>query len=579
MKTIQRFRSKFNEPRTDKIFQVFAYVLLAFVVLKQIRDLKIPYVVPDEFGYWSAASYFSGYDWSSASNLNPYYAFGYGMVLAWILKLFRGVYAYKAAIVLNAFILCAMYTLLKKICDKFWGKSLWNSIVSLGVCLYTFNIVYAQLVLCELLLELLFFASIFFFLEIEKDAAWKGCIGFSVTVSFLYWIHMRSLGILAAGCLCLLLLRVGHKISNRKLACSLLIILIMCFISVLIKKDMSQFLYGQSALATINDFEGQAAKLRSLKAFRGIMDFLAELTGQLWYLCSTTFLLLFYAVVYLFKDIMKKVLEKQTDKKYGLCEVYLLLSFFTTLAISVVATMQSRRTDALVYGRYIEFVILPILVFGIFSIIHGEFKMKTVSFITGIYLLFAILVDYIYQIRTYSDIVYPTVIGIFKFIWQHFDNFVFPCTLFTIVAEVLFIVLCYKKAKLYNTVLAVILLCAIWLSHTNGFVENGILVHQHTIRVDEISSVIEDSNKEVPVYYLYDAEDSLLTANRIFMLQFLLKDIKIQCIQIEDINTIKETDYYVVVNNASKCKGKIEENYFKIAEGNPLVLYFSQAFP
>ena len=579
MKKKHIFTKEFDERRIDNLFQIAAYAILAFAALKRIDALKVPYVVPDEFGYWSAASYFSGYDWSSASNLNPYYAFGYGMVLAWILKLFRGVYAYKAAIVLNAVILCAMFVLLKKICDKLWGKSLWNSIVSLGVCLYTFNIVYAQLALCELLLQMGFFASIFFLLEIQEKAAWKSCIGYSVTFSMLYWIHMRSLGTLAAGCLCLLLLRAEHKISNGKLAGSLAIVLTMCLISVVIKKNMSQFLYGESALATINDFAGQAGKLRSLKAFRGMADFLAELTGQLWYLCSTTFLLLFFAVIYLIKDIVQRFLKRKNEKDFGIFQIYLLLSFFMTLAISVVGTMQSRRTDALVYGRYIEFVILPVLVFGIFSIIHGEIRIKTISFITAVYLFLAILVNYIYQIRNYSGIVYPTVTGIYNFIWENYDNFVFPCTVFTITVEVLFIILCYKKRKLYQTVLALILVCTIWLSHANGFIENGVLVHQNIIQVDKIASVIEENDEEAPVYYLYDKEDSLLTANRIFMLQFLLKDIKIQCIQAEDMKAIEGKDYYVIVNNASKCAEKIEETYYKIAEGNPLILYSSWNHP
>ena len=76
MKKKHIFTKEFDERRIDNLFQITAYAILAFAALKRIGALKVPYVVPDEFGYWSAASYFSGYDWSSASNLNPYYAFG-----------------------------------------------------------------------------------------------------------------------------------------------------------------------------------------------------------------------------------------------------------------------------------------------------------------------------------------------------------------------------------------------------------------------------------------------------------------------------------------------------------------------
>ena len=62
---------------------------------------------PDEFGYWASAAKVIGYEWSEVASLGSYYSFGYSLLLAPLLKLFReGIAAYRAAIAVNMILMC-----------------------------------------------------------------------------------------------------------------------------------------------------------------------------------------------------------------------------------------------------------------------------------------------------------------------------------------------------------------------------------------------------------------------------------------------------------------------------------------
>ena len=92
-----------------------------FYSIKNIEQLSIPYIIDDEFGYWSVGAWLAGYDWSGVTQWCGYYSYGYGFVLAIFIKAFNNMeIAYKCAICFNVALLLAIFFIVKTLVRKYY---------------------------------------------------------------------------------------------------------------------------------------------------------------------------------------------------------------------------------------------------------------------------------------------------------------------------------------------------------------------------------------------------------------------------------------------------------------------------
>ena len=105
------------------LLKLILVVLIALISLIDMKDIMTIHIATDEFGYWTAAADFVGFDWSECASLNTYYSFGYGLVLAPLLLLIKNpIDVYKLALILNVFFIQLSFLLLCSIFENISEK-------------------------------------------------------------------------------------------------------------------------------------------------------------------------------------------------------------------------------------------------------------------------------------------------------------------------------------------------------------------------------------------------------------------------------------------------------------------------
>ena len=543
-------------------------ILLFGSMMINIGKLDVLTVAPDEFGYWTAGAYSLGYDWHSVAALNPYYQFGYGLVLAIIMRFFDGIYLYKAAVIVNSIFVCIIFLLLIKIGNIIYarGRCL-NMAIAFSICFYAANIAYAQTSLCEIFLQLIYITLMFLAAKaIDNNFDIIHTAICFIPLLLLYTVHLRSLGIIIVSgviLLGLLFLKNGRKSAWIGL------VFIVGFLAVNVLKEIyTNAMYAGSELLSVNDYSGQVSKLKSVLSVSGIKALFVEMIGQLWYLGTSSFLLIYVALWQGIKNIRELLYGNRN--KCVLYESFILINFLAAYMISVIFCKSGKRIDFLIYGRYVEYTILPLLVSAIYALIMKKIKFKEICGLFLLHFVCGLYIDNVYRTNEYNSIVYTTITGIFKFIYQNEDNFVFlACVGAAVIGCIGIAFFCrYNNCMM---LLTLFLFASVWWSNGNAFIQD-ICIKGWTDKVDviEIYDVIETA-EELPVYYVYNSEDTLYVQNRIFLLQVLLEDSSVKCVEYNDF--VPNENCYVVVNINSKISSLIDEKYVKMHEGYPLALY------
>lgn len=161
---------------------------------------------PDEFGYWAPAASAVGYDWSGVMAHGSYYSFGYSVLLAPILLLCdHAIWAYRAALFMNALLLAAAFVLLQGIVKKLVpGAPPAQRVLSAGIaCSYPPWLLYRNMTMAEILLVfclVLVCRLLLWYLERPSFGRFAAA---GISAVYLYTVHMRSVPVLLScvGCM------------------------------------------------------------------------------------------------------------------------------------------------------------------------------------------------------------------------------------------------------------------------------------------------------------------------------------------------------------------------------------------
>ncbi len=365
-------------------------------------------IYPDEFGYWAHAARLVGYDWSDVVSLGSYYSFGYSIILFPFFYLFQdSVMAYRAAVTLNFFMLLVDMICLYKIAVKCLENQQEKSeklkeliaIFSTVAIFSAGNLFYAWMTMTEIPLLTVYILICMLMLDYLKHSKFSTLICLVLALVYIFFVHMRAVGVLIAGT-CIILL---HVIVNLKKKRQVLLILfagtVIFIVGILVKNGIYRKIYADASrtLLDANNLFGQVGKLRHILTWQGFLDLLSSLVGKLLYLGVASYGTFYWGMYALIKNIYKGIQNAFRTKHietYLLFDMFVVLSVISQIMITAIYMIHPQRLDNLTYGRYNEFILPLVMIAGMKELSEDKQKWTGTGAIVLSQLLATLLVIY-----------------------------------------------------------------------------------------------------------------------------------------------------------------------------------------
>lgn len=341
-------------------------------------------IVGDEFGYWTAGATFVGIDWKSVASYNGYFGYGYGIILAPILKLgVSQTLKYQIAIGANIFMLACIYTLIYRTLKNTKCQPIQAMFIALVSTLYSGNLVYTQFTMAETFILFLYTLLTMSFIAYIKKQKVAYAILLLIIIAILLAAHKRTIALVPVLVLFFISLNLKRKNYRALAAFVLSAILLAASYYVLTKLYQAAIHLNNPSK---NQLSGQIGKIKELFTAEGVVKFFIGFLGKTAYSGLASFSIIFVAAIRVVKNTY-------TEKKAGKIRIitilglYLLFNLFAMEAISAAFLLNfSGRSDFLTYGRYHDFTISVLIAYELYI---GLVKREKLNFLQILFSVFS----------------------------------------------------------------------------------------------------------------------------------------------------------------------------------------------
>lgn len=563
----------------DKFILFSCFIVFILAYMYHLNQHRLLYHLGDEWGYWANAAYFNGYDWSGIAQYNGYYSFGYSIMLIPLFLIKNFEIRYLTALLINNFFQFLSFLLLKNV-----GEHLFPTlnkkcilIVSLCVTVYVSNIFFAKITLCECILYCTFICITYLIVQIARGGQWRHYVLLGLLSVYIFTIHMRALGVVLA----VLFLLLGNffvdKASRKKIFVCVMEISVLFIIALLMKEHLISKLYSSSDYAKGNDFSGQVSKIQLLLSAQGIKLLFRSIIGKFYYLLSASFLIIAWALVWIWEQIrvfLKWNYRKHASSVQVRLAFFFMLTFIFTMGISGIATIgESQRLDILIYGRYNEFIIGPLLLVGCCYLLN-ERKLINKKWMLAIlaYFLCTIYVMKEFMKVTNPQIISTMIVGVAylafdgeKILYTGWQNVIALKSILISVLMMAFL----KSRKIQIRLCGFIIVAAFWFHGGNWLLNQQAYIMNNYYTCKNIADYLIDNNIQEVIYVTNEKYD-FFDYYRADILQYMCPDLDIGC---QNVKNVSDSNSYALLAR----KGLFEEGYFDkyecVAISNDFELY------
>ena len=537
---------------------------------------------PDEFGYWSPAAALLGYDWSEITGIGSYYSYGYSALLFPILLIFQNaVEAYRAAIILNLLLQCASMALLFLVIRELFPEDDRNTsaIIAVVSVLYPAWLFYVQSTMAEALLYFGLILSVYLMLRfLRKTGVITGLLLVIILV-YLYMVHMRCIGTIAAGILTIFLWVMSQRRNREKKngrAWIVPALIIALFAGTFILKDkIIQLLYHGTSESVLswNDYSGIMYRVNKIISLKGLTNLLKDFCGKVLYIGLSTFGIAYFGMAGCAKRAVAAL--KALRKKQASCRDFLWTYVFLMVVFQFMVALvylngasapDADRLDNFLHGRYID-IFLPILfMVGLEEMLH----VKNVYFGMVLSLLiymalslvaYRVIIGNGVQMRNAHSF---TMIGMSYFLEkpltntvQYFNREVFLRVMLTLMTDIIVIASRMTRQRLLVTLLLVIQVVLGVKACTQFVFLNQEYIYGDIMMADKLKE-IKAEYPDKSVLHIYEGGVPYIE-----LVQFGCRDIKISVVNGEnkdiDVNeylkdgtiliTCEEQDYEEILDD------------------------------
>ena len=553
-------------------------VIIIILCLYRLADVNSISIIGDEFGYWSVGAYINGLDWSQLASCNMYYNFGYGLLLTPVVALFHNTeIMYLVALVINIVLLCLTYLLIVSTQHKLMKKEVENTeliykIVALVITCYPTYLFYTHLTLAETFLLLLFWCVLYLVVCYVDCPGMRTLILICIVLITMSATHMRTLGIIVSA-VCIIGI-IDYRNKRFIEFTSLIVILSLGVILITMYKNNYQntFLHAfdNADILSINDIGGQKENVKNLLSISGIKTLLITIWGKIYYVtCSTYFIAIVGCI-----SIGKLMLGEKCKTTKSVAALFLFFSIGSTLLISCIFLQDyGRRIDLLIYGRYIEFTIGPLIMFGIHYLLEGKMKNQELLVIVASVVGMTFIGFHFFETEKTISNVFVNTFAISDLYGKINDStFVIWAAMaraVVIILSIYMIISTLKKEK-YKFYLLVCLSVTFVSIYING-IGNGYLAWAvpQTNEVRQMKELIMENNYQDDIVCLMNEERDISGA----YLQYMLPNDSIECIMTYKELTTLDYEKLVLTTQNNLYDTYMEGNYELIYDSKVLKLW------
>lgn len=564
-----------NKLNYNNLINLLFIIIIFTACLWDVGSLERIRVVDDGFCYWGIGAVFSGYDWTDLISASAYYSYGYSFILIplfWLHRLGLSMpVIYRLAIVLNAFMLSGCYLmalymikeLFKDIPDRL------KQIIALFATLYIGNTAQMGLAWSETFLLFMFWCTLVLLYRVIKKPGYGNIFGLALTSSWLFAIHMRSVGVVIAVCIVILGFFVTHRkeIDKKYFVYTIALSLVFLFIVIAFKNYVNDYMYIGNATESTNNVQANVNRLGNFLSVKGVMDLALSYIGKLFYASSATFVFSMVGLVtavssllfgYIFKDKSGARKRWQT-KQWVTC--FVLLSFLAEFGISaifkalpIVRTKESKLgNDTLIFSRYSDFVVGPMIILGVWAVYNLKTQYKEIMLAVLISIASAAVVQFSYDIMAFrkkTDTVgfrFAAAPWFNRLVDGHKTDFAYGIMMLGIGV---LIALCFIRLlmeyKWHIFGASLIVLAGVWgVLGILGGVEYTQSKLSKEKGVDTVAHILETTDDSVPIYMFGGAN------TEVKILQWLLADRPIHTCEFEDIDNIDTANALILGKSAN----------------------------
>lgn len=384
----------------EKIFtkinymHMFSVILIGVLGLINLDKLDYPIILNDEFGYWAnAAVFIEGYNWKDLFSETPYYSWGYSLVLYPIMLIIKNPYLrYKMAIVINVILLESVYFIVYRFGRKIFPKidKMLISAVAFLTVIYPNNIVQAQITWPETLLYFWAWCISLLILNLDFKFDYKKFLGVAVMLGFSYIIHARCIGIIVVGIITLTLILIKNKKNILLMLLPVLIIVLFYMLNEVVKQYLLEEARIISEISDLNNISVNTDTVIAYiqKFLLSVKMYFGSAGAKFVYLLFASGFVVMISIFMFLKSFISNIRKKKLFSNFIITKFWAIASIGVMWVITALQMLYwLQRKDILVYARYMEYMVGPILFLGLVYMLKEVRVARLGVIVSGIIML------------------------------------------------------------------------------------------------------------------------------------------------------------------------------------------------